>query len=232
LPSHERGVFCKKASAVAGKSPVWSDSPRKVSRPGTSGKYGTDSTPVAATRNRARSSPPSASTTVHIAVDSSKAADTTRASNWMWRRRSNRSTTFFLSRSVSRCSAKCSCLSHSSNSSRETIFAYLYLSYSKRAPRYRFQNQVPPTPARVARPGAVCHGQRASGGVKDLRKMAKETHAQFNDLVLGGAGKDKGMASFADILSKDDAEAIHGYRIARANEDWGRKRDGSADDSH
>ena len=32
------------------------DSPRKSSRPGTSGKYGTDRTPVAATRNRARSS--------------------------------------------------------------------------------------------------------------------------------------------------------------------------------
>ena len=83
-----------------------------------------------------------------------------------------------------------------------------------------------------ARTCAVCHGQRAIGGVKDLRRMTKETHAQFNDIVLGGARKSKGMASFADTLSKADAEAIHGYLIARANEDWGRKRDGSADDSH
>ena len=28
------------------------------------------------------------------------------------------------------------------------------------------------------------------------------------------------MASFADLLSKADAEAIHGYVIKRANEDW------------
>ncbi len=43
-----------------------------------------------------------------------------------------------------------------------------------------------------ARTCAICHGQRAVGGVKDLRKMSKETHAQFNDIVLGGARKDKG----------------------------------------
>ncbi|MEI9889237.1 MAG: PQQ-dependent dehydrogenase, methanol/ethanol family [Caulobacteraceae bacterium] len=86
--------------------------------------------------------------------------------------------------------------------------------------------------ALFARTCAVCHGQQAVGGVKDLRKMTRETHAQFNDIVLGGARKDKGMASFADIVSKDDVEAIHGYLIARANEDWGRKRDGGPDDSH
>jgi quinohemoprotein ethanol dehydrogenase len=72
---------------------------------------------------------------------------------------------------------------------------------------------------------ALCHGQRAIGGVKDLRQMSKETHAQFNDIVLGGARKDKGMGSFADILSKEDAENIHAYLIARANEDWGRNHD-------
>ena len=75
---------------------------------------------------------------------------------------------------------------------------------------------------------ALCHGQRAIGGVKDLRKMTRETHAQFKDIVLGGARKDKGMASFADILTAEDADAIHAYLIARANEDWG-KGDG---DSH
>ena len=48
-----------KSTGVAGHSPVWCDSPRKSSRPGTSGKYGTESTPVAATRNRARNSVPS-----------------------------------------------------------------------------------------------------------------------------------------------------------------------------
>jgi quinohemoprotein ethanol dehydrogenase len=68
---------------------------------------------------------------------------------------------------------------------------------------------------------AICHGRQAIGGVKDLRHMSRETHAQFKDIVLGGLRKDKGMASFADILSPEDAEAIHAYLIARANEDWG-----------
>ena len=30
------------------------------------------------------------------------------------------------------------------------------------------------------------------------------------------------LGSFADILKPEDAEAIHDYLIARANEDWGR----------
>jgi quinohemoprotein ethanol dehydrogenase len=29
------------------------------------------------------------------------------------------------------------------------------------------------------------------------------------------------MASFADVLNQDQAEAIHQYLIARANQDWG-----------
>ncbi|MBO9581682.1 MAG: PQQ-dependent dehydrogenase, methanol/ethanol family [Sphingobium sp.] len=67
-----------------------------------------------------------------------------------------------------------------------------------------------------------CHGQQAIGGVKDLRKMTRETHGKFNDIVLKGIYQDKGMASFADLLKPEDADAIHGYLIARANEDWGR----------
>jgi quinohemoprotein ethanol dehydrogenase len=68
---------------------------------------------------------------------------------------------------------------------------------------------------------AQCHGQLAVGGVKDLRFMTTETHAQFNDIVLKGTRVEKGMASFASLLKPEDAEAIHAYVIARANEDWG-----------
>ena len=68
---------------------------------------------------------------------------------------------------------------------------------------------------------AVCHGQRAMGGVKDLRHMTAETHGKFNDIVLRGIYLDKGMASFADLLSQPQVDAIHAYLIARANEDWG-----------
>ena len=52
--------------------------------------------------------------------------------------------------------------------------------------------------------------------------MTRDTHAMFNDIVLKGIYVDKGMASFADTLKPEDAEAIHAYLIARANEDWGR----------
>jgi quinohemoprotein ethanol dehydrogenase len=68
---------------------------------------------------------------------------------------------------------------------------------------------------------AICHGQQAVGGVKDLRFMDTKTHASFNDIVLNGIRSDRGMASFAKILSREDADAIHAYVISRAQEDWG-----------
>ncbi|MGZ3365730.1 MAG: PQQ-dependent dehydrogenase, methanol/ethanol family [Caulobacteraceae bacterium] len=71
---------------------------------------------------------------------------------------------------------------------------------------------------------ALCHGQMARGGIKDLRKMSPQTHGQFLDIVLGGVRAKQGMASFADVLSKADAEAIHAYLIARASEDWGEEK--------
>jgi quinohemoprotein ethanol dehydrogenase len=66
-----------------------------------------------------------------------------------------------------------------------------------------------------------CHGREAVGGVKDLRHIDAATHARFKDIVLGGIYADKGMASFKDLLSDKQAEQIHDYLIARANEDWG-----------
>lgn len=67
---------------------------------------------------------------------------------------------------------------------------------------------------------STCHAERARGGVKDLRRMTPATHAEFLDILLRGTRREKGMASFADVLSKQDAEAIHAYLIRRANEDW------------
>ena len=68
---------------------------------------------------------------------------------------------------------------------------------------------------------AQCHGQLAVGGVKDLRQMTPEIHATFNDIVLKGLRVEKGMASFANLLSPEDVEAVHAYVISRAQEDWG-----------
>ncbi len=83
--------------------------------------------------------------------------------------------------------------------------------------------------ALYARTCAQCHGQLAVGGVKDLRQMTRETHAQFNDIVLKGTRVKKGMASFANLLSADDAEAVHAYLISRAQEDWGGSGGGTGD---
>ncbi len=66
-----------------------------------------------------------------------------------------------------------------------------------------------------------CHGILAVGGVKDLRVMSREAHAEFNDVVLKGTRTQKGMASFANLITPADAEAIHAYVISRAHEDWG-----------
>ena len=66
----------------------------------------------------------------------------------------------------------------------------------------------------------LCHGTSARGGVKDLRHMMPATHAAFLDIVLGGTRAQNGMASFADVLSREQAEAIHQYLIARARADW------------
>ncbi len=65
-----------------------------------------------------------------------------------------------------------------------------------------------------------CHGVDARGGVKDLRHMTAQTHAEFNDIVLGGVRKNAGMASFKDILQQKDVDQIHAYLIARAQEDY------------
>jgi len=67
---------------------------------------------------------------------------------------------------------------------------------------------------------ALCHGAAARGGVKDLRHMEPATHDAFLDIVIGGKRATNGMASFADTLSRADAQAIHHYLIARANADW------------
>jgi quinohemoprotein ethanol dehydrogenase len=65
-----------------------------------------------------------------------------------------------------------------------------------------------------------CHGDNAVGGVKDLRWMSAETHGLFKQIVIDGIYREKGMVGFGDVLTPEDAEAIHQYLIARANEDY------------
>jgi transcriptional regulator with XRE-family HTH domain len=69
---------------------------------------------------------------------------------------------------------------------------------------------------------ADADGQQAVGGgvIADLRHMAPGKHEIFKDIVLKGALEGLGMGNFSDVLSEQDADAIHAYVIARANEDY------------
>jgi mono/diheme cytochrome c family protein len=68
---------------------------------------------------------------------------------------------------------------------------------------------------------AICHGIVAiSGGVlPDLRHSPMIASANaFNNIVIGGALQEKGMVSFAEVLSEEDAEAIRAYVVYTANQ--------------
>jgi len=68
---------------------------------------------------------------------------------------------------------------------------------------------------------AVCHGLvvRSGGAIPDLRLMTDGTHQLFDQIVLEGVFAAKGMASFGDVLTQEDATRIHTYIRARANQD-------------
>ncbi|HVR31013.1 MAG TPA: PQQ-dependent dehydrogenase, methanol/ethanol family [Thermoanaerobaculia bacterium] len=67
----------------------------------------------------------------------------------------------------------------------------------------------------------LCHGLLAvsSGVVSDLRYASAETHESWEEIVRGGSHRGQGMASFRDLLSSEEAEAIRAYVISRALED-------------
>jgi mono/diheme cytochrome c family protein len=52
----------------------------------------------------------------------------------------------------------------------------------------------------------------------DLRRMRPETLQAFDEIVLRGAYRDAGMASFADVLAPQDTKAIRAYLM-----DWARR---------
>lgn len=66
----------------------------------------------------------------------------------------------------------------------------------------------------------VCHGPGAvsRSGIPDLRYMQAKTHEDFIAIVLGGLRANKGMVSFADVLSFDDTQAIHAYLIEQGQQ--------------
>ena len=63
----------------------------------------------------------------------------------------------------------------------------------------------------------ICHANIPDAYPPDLRRMDKDTHAAFDDIVLGGALKENGMPAWDDVLSAQDARALHAYLIADAH---------------
>jgi quinohemoprotein ethanol dehydrogenase len=64
-----------------------------------------------------------------------------------------------------------------------------------------------------------CHGAAVVGGgvIADLRRLDKDSHASFDQLVRGGSPS-KGMPAFGDSITADELRAIHAYIIKRAQD--------------
>ncbi|SFG44514.1 quinohemoprotein ethanol dehydrogenase [Novosphingobium sp. CF614] len=60
---------------------------------------------------------------------------------------------------------------------------------------------------------AICHANRHRSITPDLRRMQPGTHEAFRQIVLDGLLLPNGMPRWNDILSVEDADAIHAYLI-------------------
>lgn len=65
---------------------------------------------------------------------------------------------------------------------------------------------------------AKCHANidGRGAGIPDLRRMDTLAHKEFNNIVLKGSRVDKGMGNFSDLLSVEQAEAVHKYLVELA----------------
>ena len=80
--------------------------------------------------------------------------------------------------------------------------------------------QVAAGKAQFGRYCMVCHGDSAIGNgfTPDLRVSGTLANAEaWKGVVIDGALKDRGMVSFAKVLTPQDAEAIRAYVIERSN---------------
>jgi quinohemoprotein ethanol dehydrogenase len=87
---------------------------------------------------------------------------------------------------------------------------------------------IPPPPAREGTPTQIAAGQLlynrycarchvfGQGMLPDLRRLTPEKHSVFYEIVLNGALRPLGMGRFDDVLTREDAQAIHAYLIDEA----------------
>jgi quinohemoprotein ethanol dehydrogenase len=116
------------------------------------------------------------------------------------------------------------------NMSRVMVFK---LGGTAEPPAARQDNREMPKPAAVTADAAVlergevvyhrhcgyCHGDglRTGGVTPDLRWASGQTHEIWEDIVRGGVLQARGMVSFSEYVSEDDAEAIRQYVLSEAN---------------
>ena len=86
--------------------------------------------------------------------------------------------------------------------------------------RFGSEEQVAAGAALYGRYCMICHGVAAvsGGALPDLRHSPMTaSDAAFSSVVIDGVYLDKGMASFADVLTPEDAEAVRAFVVERAN---------------
>jgi len=121
-----------------------------------------------------------------------------------------------------------------SNMSRVMAFK---LGGKAELPPPRVDNREMPRPAPVTADAATlergeivyhrhcsyCHGDglRTGGVTPDLRWASAQTHEIWQDIVLGGVLRARGMVSFSDYISPREAEAVRQYVLAEANRLYG-----------
>jgi quinohemoprotein ethanol dehydrogenase len=59
----------------------------------------------------------------------------------------------------------------------------------------------------------ICHSNQPRSITPDLRRMSKDTHDAFEQIVLDGLYVPAGMPRWDDLLKRDEARAIHAYLI-------------------
>jgi PQQ-dependent dehydrogenase (methanol/ethanol family) len=76
----------------------------------------------------------------------------------------------------------------------------------------------------------VCHGfyAESAGVIPDLRMSSNDVFASYDSIVLEGALAANGMASFADVMTKEDVEAVRQYVLKQANVLWDANNPGGA----
>ena len=91
------------------------------------------------------------------------------------------------------------------------------------------------TAAEIARGAAlfgancgICHPNQTRSSSADLRRMSPATHAAFQDIVLGGMLKGRGMPAWNDVLTTADADAIHAFLIDSARQAYEAEKKGEA----